>query len=468
VRLVEIARAVVPPRLRTPIKRWLYPLISLDKRVGKEGYWRLKAFLQKAQWWNRECIEAWQLRRLREMVEYAYQHVPGYHFLYCDAGVKPEDIVSLADVPLLPFTTKELLRDNLQDFTAKGIPSWRLRYVTTGGSTGIPFGFYYTEVNSWMESAFMHSGWERAGWQLGDMSAVLRGTFVGSEERFWDYDPVNRELLLSSYYLTEQTYPKYIEKIEEFSPKHLQAYPSAVTILADLLLEHSDVGRIDFQVILLGSENIHEWQKEKLRRTFPCARLFGWYGHAEQVILAPWCEDGEYYHVWPFYGLVEILDEENREVNEGKVGEIVGTSFWNYATPFIRYRTMDRAQKGAWGCEKCGRQFPILESIEGRLQEIIVTRTGRYISMTAINMHSDVFDSVRQFQFYQDTPGKVTFRVVRKGSYTDQDTAGIYWELKKKLGDDMELEIVFVDKIPRTQRGKHRFLEQKLDVWYGE
>jgi len=435
--------------------------------MGKE-YWQLKSFLREAQWWDREHIEAWQLEKLKKMVRYAYEEVSGYYFLYRDADVKPDDIVSLADVRLLPFTSKELLRDNLEDFTAKDVPSWRLRYVTTGGSTGIPFGFYQTTTNEWMENAFMYSGWERAGWQLGDTSAVLRGAFVGSEEHFWDYDSVNRELLLSSYYLTEHTYPRYIQKIAEFLPRHLQAYPSAVTILADLILERGDVGRVDFQIILLGSENIYEWQEEKLRKAFPNSRLFGFYGHAEQVVLAPWCETMEKYHVWPFYGLVEILDEENREVSEGEVGEIVGTSFWNRATPFIRYCTMDRARKGAWGCEKCGRQFPVLSSIEGRLQEIIVTRTERYISMAAINMHSGVFDNVRQFQFYQDMPGKVAFRVVRKDSYTERDTAKIDRELKKKLGSDIDLEIAFVDEIPRTRRGKHRFLKQELNIRYGE
>jgi phenylacetate-CoA ligase len=435
-------------------------------RLGK-GYWRLKALLGEAQWWDRERIEAWQLERLRAIVRYAYENVPGYYFLYRDAGSGPGDVISLADIRLFPLVTKELLRDNPNDFTARHVPSWRLRYVTTGGSTGIPFGFYQTGANLWTESAFIHSSWERVGWRLGDTSGVLRGAFVGSEEQFWDYDPVNRELLLSTYYLTERTYPKYLKKIEEFHPRHLQAYPSAVTILADLLIEHGDVGRVNFRTILLGSENIYEWQKERLRKAFPGAQLFGWYGHAEQAVLAPWCENTKVYHAWPFYGLTEVVEGE-REVNRGEIGEIVGTSFWNYVTPFIRYRTMDRARKGEWGCERCKRQFLMLESIEGRLQEMVVTGTGRYISMTALNMHSDVFDHVRQFQFYQDIPGKVVFRVMRKDSYTEQNTHRIYQELGKKLGDDMQLEVVFVDAIPRTTGGKYRFLEQKLGIRYGE
>jgi phenylacetate-CoA ligase len=465
--LIDLARKVVPDSLRTPIKRRLYPLIPLKWRMGRK-YWQLKAFLQEAQWWDRERIEAWQLQRVKKIVRHAYEHVPGYHLLYRDAGIKPGDIYSLDDVRALPFTTKELLRDNLEDFTARNIPAWKRHYVTTGGSTGIPFGFYQTATNRWIENAFMHSGWERTGWKLGDTSVVLRGAFVGSEERFWEYDPARRELHLSSYYLTDRTYPKYVSKIEEFNPKHLQAYPSAVTILADLLLEHDDVARITFEVILLGSENIYKWQKEKLQQAFPNTRLFGWYGHSEQALLGHWCEKVEKCHVWPFYGLTEILDNKNREVKIGEAGEIIGSSFWNYATPFIRYRTMDESCKGARFCKICGRRFLVFEDIEGRVQDTLVTQTGRQIPVPSTSIHTAVFVNVLQFQFYQDTPGDVTFRVLRKDSYAEKDTFKIRRELGEKLGSDMQLEIEFVDEIQRTRRGKHCFLVQELDVRYGD
>jgi phenylacetate-CoA ligase len=431
--------------------------------LGKD-YWRLRTFLQGAELWDRERIEVWQLQKLRETITYAYERVPGYHLLYRDAGVKPEDIESVASIGYLPFTSKELLRDNLKDFTATGIADWRLNYVTTGGSTGIPFGFYRTELDSWKEKAFMHSSWQRAGWQPGDSSIVLRGDFVGSEDAFWEYNPVDRTLSLSSYFLTERTYGRYVQKMQEFRARHLQAYPSAASILADLVLGRGDEGCLDFQVVLLGSETLYDWQKERIRQAFPSARLFSWYGHAEQVVLAPWCEDTERHHVWPFYGLAEILDAADREVQEGEVGEIVGTSFWGRGTPFIRYRTMDRAQRGQGGCQTCGRQFSLFDRIEGRMQEFIITGSGRYISMAAVNMHSDVFDNVRQFQFFQDTPGQVVFRMVPKESYTHKDRTRIRWELMRKLGEDVHLSIVTVNAIPRTSLGKYQFLDQRLTL----
>lgn len=214
----------------------------------------------------------------------------------------------------------------------------------------------------------------------------------------------------------------------------------------------------------MGSENVYEWQKQKISQAFPSTRLFGWYGHTEKAILAPMCEYSDDYHVWPFYGYTEVLDENNEEVSEGKVGELIGTSFWSYATPFIRYRTMDMAKKGKLGHDKCGRNFQLLESVEGRVQDTLISKTGRHIPVPSTSIHSDVFNNVNIFQFYQDTQGRVLLRVVKKDSYSNRDTAQLYSEVKHKLGEDMEFEIVFVDHISKTSSGKYRVLDQKLLV----
>jgi len=116
----------------------------------------------------------------------------------------------------------------------------------------------------------------------------------------------------------------------------------------------------------------------------------------------------------------------------------------------------------------CGRKLPLVKRIEGRLQELIVAENGNLISMAAINMHSDVFDNVEQFRFYQDTPGEVTFRLIKKNSYTEYDTAHILQELQRKMKNQVDIKIDFVEEIPRTGRGKYTFLVQKLPIEFVE
>ena len=442
----------------------LASLIPFELRQGY-AYWWWRGFIENAEQYPPEMIRDWQFRRLLDIVRYAYYNTDGYRELYRQASVHPDDIRSLDDLKHLPFTTKQLFQSDIESFTVKKPSNL---YITTGGSTGIPFGFYVSRRNLSIERAFMHAVWNRVGWELGDISAVLRGGYIGSEQTPIQYDCYRRELNLSTYFLTEKTLSRYIKVIRRYRPKTIQAYPSALNLLVDLLLESNREDEISFDIILLGSENVYDWQLEKFQKTFPEARLFSWYGHAEMAILAPWCETERKFHVWPFYGYTEVIGNDNREVSVGEEGELVGTSFHNFSTPFIRYMTMDLAIKGNRACPSCGRPYLILDKIMGRSHEIIVSGNGRYISMTAINMHDDIFDKLKQFQFYQDEPGKLVFQYVPRSDLSDIGKTRIRVGLMQKLGEDFELTMTPVKDIPRTKSGKYRFLEQKMEIRYGE
>ena len=192
-----------------------------------------------------------------------------------------------------------------------------------------------------------------------------------------------------------------------------------------------------------------------------CNRFLSAFEHMDR-------HDREYedsYHVLPQYGYAELISKDGNPITKlGEIGEIVGTSFIMHATPFVRYRTSDLACLKAWECPSCGRPYQVWERIEGRLQEFVVTRTGRYVSMTAINCHDDIFDHIRQFQFHQRTRGQVTFRYIPKSTCNENALADIRRRLVLKFGDDVELGFEAVEDIPLTQRGKHRFLIQEIAV----
>ncbi len=459
-----------PPRLVTRVKslaRDLFGRLPPSFRAGVR-YRRIKRKFKAAQWWNAERIAGWQRERLGKLLDFAYRTVPGYRLLWDDAGVKPADVRRPEDLAILPFTTKELLRDNERDFVSRAIPARAMHYESTSGSTGIPFGFFHTALNDAKEDAFLHLAMEEQGWRNRDLVAVLRGGFNGTRERFWKLDRLSRSLFLSSYFLDSESYQSYRDLVTRFSPLHLRAYPSSALILSDLVIEHGDAGRLDFRSIILGSENVLDWQKERIRQAFPRARLFSFYGQTEQVVLAVQCLGSEKYHVVPFYGYAELVGADGAEVAEGETGEIVGTSFWSFATPFIRYRTADNAVKGPAGCEKCGRAFPLLDRLDGRALEQLVTRTGRQVPLTRVaSIHSHLFDHIGQFRFYQDEPGRVRLKIVAKTSYTQEDEREFLHALGAKLGDDIDVEIVHVREIPRGARGKHSFLDQKLHINHG-
>jgi phenylacetate-CoA ligase len=433
----------------------------IHKDLKNPDYIAWRDFLKESEDWDKERIEEYQLKEIKRIVNYAYKNCEGYRKLYDEAGLNPDSIKSLDDFKKFPFVQKEMFRDNLESFS---VPMKDRTYVTTGGSTGIPTGMYRDPLAFPKELASKAHQYYRVGWKEGDRQMVFRGLKIDTENHMI-FVPEFNELRCSSYHLTPEWMEIFRQKAWEYKPDWIRCYPSSGYIFAKFL---KDNGRPFPKIkgILCASENLYDFQKELLKEVFKC-RIFSHYGHYEQAVLAGFCEYEDTYHVLPQYGYAELLDKEGNTVTTpGKVGEIVATSFIMHATPFVRYRTQDLAVFKGLGCPSCGRPYQIWGQINGRLQEFIVTKNDRYISMTSINFHDDIFDNIKQFQFYQDKKGEVLFQFIPRSSFKDNMVVKIKERIMGKLGDDIELIIKKVDHIPLTKRGKHRFLIQKLNIEY--
>jgi phenylacetate-CoA ligase len=431
-------------------------------------FFRVYLLLKRSQQWKSDQINKYQMEQLSKLLHHAYENVPYYTRVFNENGIKPEDIKDISDLKKLPFLTKEIVRQNLNELKATNYPITKFEYVTTGGSTGIPMGFFYEKGRTRaIEWAFIKKQWDCVGYHFLDKCVILKGSVVQSnkEKRFSEKTLFGRWLILSSYDMTEKNLPDYIKQIQTFNPKFIQAYPSSITILAHYLKNNNIEPFNSIQAIFCGSETMYPGQRELIENVFKC-RVYSWYGHAERVVLAGECEQSKKYHVFPEYGIFDLVDEKGESITQAeREGTIVGTGLTNYVMPLIRYKTDDLAMYSSNQQCQCNREYTLIENVKGRwTQEFIIAPDNRKISVTALNMHSDVFDNVRQFQFYQDTIGEVTLNIVKNEMYTEKDNLYIYDELIKKLGDDISLKISFVDHIERTPSGKFRFLIKKLPV----
>ena len=445
--------------------------VAAIHRATRPRYWRavrqLRGFLLESERWSADQLLDYQWNRLCALLEHAWRNVPYYRQ---HLGAEPGDIRDWDDFRRLPMLTKQDLQEHGDELLAVNLPAKQRGYATTGGSTGVPVGFFFDVPDSVVaESAFMSLQWGRVGYRDGDRTAVLRGIPV-AEDRFWELEPFQAQLRLSSYHLESKEIPALLERLHRFQPKYLQAYPSSASLLAAWMLEHGGPAPPGLRAVLCGSENLYDWQRDQLSRAFGC-RTFSWYGLSERVCLAAECEHDQALHIWPQYGVTELIGEGGEVVQEpGAVGEIVGTALTSRAMPLIRYRTTDAASYLEGPCPACGRPYQRFGRIEGRLHEFIVSASGRPISMTAINMHTSVFDNVAAFRFYQDTPGRISLKVVPKPSFDRaRDEATIRTELAPKLAPDIELTAIEeVEELPLSLRGKQHFLDQRLPVRIGD
>ncbi|MBF4475244.1 phenylacetate--CoA ligase family protein [Methanobacterium formicicum] len=422
--------------------------------------------LKKSQNWTKEQLEIYQLEKLNQLLNHAYVNVPYYARIFDERGIKPSDIQSIEDLNLLPILTKEIIKDNINDLKSTSLPENKLEYVTTGGSTGDPMGFYYEKgVSRAQEWAFIKTLWDRVGYRFRDKCVILRGNVVKNHEKgiFWEKSFFNRWLILSSYHLSDENLGMYVEKIREFDPRFIQAYPSAVTILAKYMEKKELEPFENLKAVLCGSENIHIWQRELVERVLGC-RVFSWYGHSERAILAGECELSSSYHIFPEYGIFELIDHKGNPTKDEK-GIIVSTSLTNYAMPFIRYKTDDVGIILKENKCNCGRNYPLLSTIEGRLQEYIITKNRSVVSLTALifSQHFYSFSMIKEMQIVQEEVGKIIIKIIPEANYSSENEDEIKSKLKNVV-DDLEIDFEYVDHIQRTKTGKHKFLIQKLEL----
>ena len=445
--------------------KYLYGAIPIRFRFGGV-FWETYNFLQESQWWSKKELEEYQLLQLRKLLHHAYKNVPYYRRLFDERGIEPYEFKDLKDLRKIPYLTKDIIRNNLPDLVAINYPKSKLESVMTGGTTGIPLMFYQEKgVSNSREYAFIFSLWERVGFNIGDKRVIIRGVVHKKirGKKFWEYNPVDRTLVLSSLNMTDEFLLEYVSIIREFQPDFLHVYPSVITILAKFMKKRNIKLFKNLKAILCSSENLYQWQRNLLEEIFQC-RVFSWYGHAEKVVLAGECELNTDYHISPEYGITEIVDKKNNLVSkENDLGEIVATGFNNYVLPFIRYKTEDLAVYSGQSCN-CGRAHTLLKRVVGRKQEYFVDKNGSLITFIWADKPLWNFrEEIKTYQYVQDVPGKVLLRIAVHSKFLPSDI-----EIIKKnfldLYTNFDIEIEFVEGITKTRNGKIKYLIQNVPI----
>lgn len=383
----------------------------------------------------------------------AAARAPFYAKRFAEHGLNPssfEALEQLADYPLL--SKSDLLSDRETMVNPDWPASARL-FLTTGGSSGVPVGFYlHKDVSRAKEQAYLDAQWRRRGYKPGAPTAVLRGAETSAQAggRLAWLDTTRNWLMLSSSHLTEARLKDYLSALNQFQPRHLHAYPSAALLLARLM--QAAGARLEFALksVLCGSEKLSEEEQTFLEHHFQ-APVLHWYGHSERVVLAAQGCRSNHLYFWPGYGLAELgsPDAEGRR-------EVIGTSFHNHVMPLIRYRTGDYVQLP----ETPQAELTMLEiaTVVGREHEFLIGVEGRRIPLTAINRHDDVFEGLLAVQFVQTQAGVVAFRYQPGPRWNPDHQPRLAAALRRRLGADFDVRLEARAELEKTAAGKHRWL----------
>jgi len=416
---------------------------------------RVLGELRQSQWLSAEQVRERSEEALTRAVHAAMQDVPWYA---AQRRTLPARL-GISDLSALPILQKEQVRASPEAFVSARFDRRELHSVFTGGTTGTPLEILATRETLQSNFAFFMRFREWAGVPARARVATFAGRTIVPVDDGAPYSRRNlarNAWLFSSYHLSDATLDTYCDELAAVAPQLIDAYPSSIEPLARHLVGS---GRSDIRptAVITSSETLYPEVRHLVERAMHC-RVFDHYGAAEMAAFVTQCEH-QRYHVNPEFGVVEIV-RDGEIVPHGESGELVATGFINPAMPLLRYATGDLAAFSAEQACPCGRHFPVLEQIEGRIDDVIVTPEGRRIGR--IDPIFKGIDGVYEARVIQDRPAHVVFEYVPVDGFHAERLQPVLDALRARIGVSMEIESRAVARIERTSGGKRRMVVNQL------
>jgi len=400
-------------------------------------------------------LEKLRERKLKELIEYTYTHVPFIRERMRAAGLDPSQITRPADLVRLPLMRKADVRANRQ--ALRSDIAGPLSSFTTGGSTGEPliFDLAKRRVASRVACRQRASRWW--GVSAGDREIAIWGAPVELTRqdviRNWR-DRLLASRLLSAFELNEPTISRYLDILERSKCRQLFGYPSAIYLICrQAQNEGRNLRGLGLKVVFVTGEVLLPYQRELIAETFNCP-VGNQYGGRDTALIAHECPQGGL-HVLADAVIVELLDSEGKPVSPGEVGEIVITDLYSHEAPFIRYATGDMAVQSPKPCS-CGRSLPVLERVEGRSNDSIVAPDGRIINSLALIYPVRAIEGIEHFQVCQTAIDAFTVRIVRGSGFPPDAEERIRKGWVQLLRAPLDVSFEYPAALPVERSGKFR------------
>lgn len=396
--------------------------------------------LEESQWWTYENLLLFQNHRLRKIVNYAYNNIPGYKAKFTEANVEPADIKSVDDLCNLPITKREEIQDN-ENFVNRKLITAGLH---TGGSTGTTLKYYESRESGIMRWNSHLRGWRWSGYEYG----LKRLAVISSAQGIVKGD--NTLNLVGD--LRTDNIKINVAELMKFEPQYIRSYVSSIYILAKYCLDN-DIFLDSVESVNAISENLYDFQRKTIERAFNC-KVFEEYCCNDGGACGWECDAHSGLHYCMERAIIEEVD-----------GEMIVTDLWNKALPFIRYRNGDAVEFLGTECA-CGRELPLMR-VQGRQNDILITPEGPISPNFLIHHGSGQVgvdrtmgkfrSGIRSVQYIQE-PGYILRVNLVKNSWCVSEEIEEFMGTLEEIAPGMRTKLKIVDELEMTDKGKRYFI----------
>lgn len=436
-------------------------------------HWKLRRFggvfnKELSKFRNREnyTAEQWrtyQTEQLRALLDHAFETVPFYRQKYSAVGFTRDDFrrFEIEDLKRLPFLEKDELRQFGRSSMVSGNPEQGGSFFGSSGSTGTPTSILYSHAfhQRW-SAAFEARVRNWAGLDNSNPRGMIGGRRVvtdgESRPPYFRYNWFEKQTYFSAYHISERTVSNYLEGMRKHKVEYMTGYAMSNYFLAQYF-EHLGLEAPQLSAVVTSSEKLTPAMRETFRRVYGC-RTFDGYSGVEACGLITENEEGELM-ASPDVGIMELLDDQGRDIAPGDTGEIVSTGLLNFDQPLIRYRIGDMARLAENQHSATGRAMPIIDEIVGRVEDTVVGPDGRRM----VRFHGVFIDlpAVKSAQVIQKAIDHLVILVLADSSFSPQDEDIIVKRVRSQLGA-IRVDVQPVDQLRVESSGKVKAVISEL------
>lgn len=398
-------------------------------------------------------VQDMQARGLRAMCQHAFTNSAFYCQKFRAAGLHPQDIRSPTDLVHLPATTKaELQAAAPESLLANGFSPANTILEATSGSSGKVLQIHHgmQAYDRYWAFAFRHlrdlgyRPWDRVAYTAYDPLLPVPWERLGLGRR-------------QQVDLRRRDPRSYVEDLLRIRPDVITAYPS-ILLLAIRTATPAELNTIRPRAIHLHSELLTEGIRSEISNAFG-ADCFDDYSTFEFHHVAYECRQHSY-HIAADNVVVEFT-RNGQSVEPGEQGEILLTGLTNGAMPLLRYAIGDVGAASMRVCP-CGRGFPSMQLLEGRVDDYITLPSGRYFSPRMVNPVFENLPGILEHVLVQETTDHIVAHLNVDDVHAATTPRLVEQALRELFSEPIRLEVELTREIGRGRTGKLRCIVSRV------
>jgi len=433
---------------------WRKPLILTGLRLTGSKIPQYLNQIKEMQSWERNKIELYQKKKLKELLIHAYRNVPYYQKVLQKVRLVKNEKIYLDKFEKLPFLTKDIIRKKKDDLYSNDYKNKNYFENTSGGSTGEPVKFIQDKKywNKNVANKLFYAqmvGKEIGGKEVklwGSERDILEGS-IGIKNKVKNF--IYNRKVLNAFKMTPNDMKSYVNKINTFQPKHIWTYIESIFELAKFI-ERNNLAIHSPNSIITTAGVLTEETRKYIEEVFN-TKVYNQYGSREVGDIACECQEQKGLHIFEWSHFVEIINNK-----------VIVTSLNNYSMPLIRYKIGDIANFKTGSCS-CGRNTLRVANVTGRISSHFRLKDGSIV-------HGEYFthlfyfrDWVKKFQVIQNAYDKIICKIVKSKEISIEDQTKIKQKIRKVMGKDCEVKFKFVDKISPSPSGKYLYTISEIE-----